>query len=206
MYTVVKEIVITMKWYKYDIKDLTENEYNKWYSLMSEEKQLRVDKFRFEDDKKRTVAGEMLARKAISDWCSVLPQSIVFENDEHSKPYAKGLSVHFNISHSKDMVVCAVDDKLVGIDIEKIRHIDLAVARRICTEEELCYIFGHTKDNQDFTLLADNEVFKRFFEIWTAKEASVKCSGVGVSGIKTAVDKFHIKSFYFDDYIVSIYE
>lgn len=206
MYTVVKEIVITMNWYKYDIKDLTENEYNKWYSLMSKEKQLRVVKFRFEDDKKRTVAGEMLARKAIADWCSVLPQSIVFENDEHGKPYAKGLSVYFNISHSKDMVVCALDDKPVGIDVERIRNIDLAVAKRICTEEELCYIFGHTEDNQDFALSSDNGVLKRFFELWTAKEACVKCSGAGVSGIKTAVDKSRIQSFYFDDYIVSIYE
>ena len=51
-----------MKWYKYDIRDLTDTEYNKWYSLMSEDKRHRVDRFRFLDDKKRTVAGEMLAR------------------------------------------------------------------------------------------------------------------------------------------------
>ena len=140
-----------MKWYKYDIRDLTDNEYNKWYSLMSEDKQCRVDRFRFVDDKKRTVAGEMLARKAIAEWCSVAPEDIVFGIKEHGKPYAKNLSIEFNISHSSDMVVCAVDDKPVGIDIEQIRPIDLTVAKRICTDEELLYLFDHTPTDQDFT-------------------------------------------------------
>ena len=67
-----------MKWYKYDIRELTDKEYYKWYSLMSVEKQHRVDRFRFEDDKKRTVAGEMLARKAISEWCSVNAEDVIF--------------------------------------------------------------------------------------------------------------------------------
>ena len=67
-----------MKWYKYDIRDLTDAEYNKWYSLMSEDKQHRVERFRFLDDKKRIVVGEMLARKAIAEWCGVAPESIDF--------------------------------------------------------------------------------------------------------------------------------
>lgn len=100
-----------MKWYKYDIRDLTNAEYNKWYSLMSEDKQRRVDRFRFVDDKKRTVAGEMLARKAIAEWCNVSPESITFGVKEYGKPYAKDLDVEFNISHSDYMVVCAVDNK-----------------------------------------------------------------------------------------------
>ena len=32
-----------MKWYKYNIKELSDIEYQKWYSLMSNEKQCRVD-------------------------------------------------------------------------------------------------------------------------------------------------------------------
>ncbi len=36
---------LSMKWYKYDIRDLGDTEYGKWYSLMSEDKQQRVDRF-----------------------------------------------------------------------------------------------------------------------------------------------------------------
>ena len=120
-----------MKWYKYDIRDLTDTEYVKWYSLMDETKKQRVDRFHFYDDKKRTVAGEMLARKAIAEWCGVAPESITFETTKNGKPYAKNLTVEFNISHSDDMVVCAIDSKPIGIDIEKIRPINLKTAQRI---------------------------------------------------------------------------
>lgn len=169
-----------MKWYKYDIRDLTVPEYNKWYSLMSTDKQQRVDRFRFVDDKKRTVAGEMLARKAIAEWCIVAPEGIVFSIKEHGKPYAKDWAVEFNISHSGDMVVCAVDDKPVGIDIEQVRPIDLTVAKRICSDEELLYLFGHTPVEQDFSYTTNTEILTRFFEIWTKKEAYGKCIGNGI--------------------------
>ena len=94
-----------MKFYQYNIRDLSDENYIHYYSLMSEEKKRRVDRFRFEDDKKRTVVGEMLARQAISEWCGAAEESITFEKAEHGKPYAKDLNVEFNISHSADMVV-----------------------------------------------------------------------------------------------------
>lgn len=166
-----------MKWYKCDIRDLTDAEYNKWYSLMREEKQWRVDRFRFADDKKRTVAGEMLARKAIAERCNTFPEQIHFLAKESGKPYAKGLSVEFNISHSADMVVCAVDSNPIGIDIEKIRPVDLSIVKRICSSEEMCYLFGHETDEQNFVYTTDFEILTRFFEIWTIKEAYIKCRG-----------------------------
>ena len=192
-----------MKWYKYDIRNLTPSEYAKWYSLMNKDKQVRVDRFRFEDDKKRTIAGEMLARKAIAEWCDVSAESIVFEKTETGKPYAKGLPVEFNISHAGDMVVCAVDDKPVGIDVEKIRPIDLKVAKRICTDEELSYLFGHIPTEQDFTYTTDTEILTRFFKLWTAKEAYGKCLGVGIRDIRKHVPVPETLNVY-GNYIVSI--
>lgn len=194
-----------MKWYKFDIRDLTTADYEKWYTLMSKDKQVRVDRFRFEDDKKRTVAGEMLARKAIAEWCNIPAESIVFDKTETGKPYAKGLPVEFNISHSGDMVVCAVDDKPVGIDIEKIRPIDLKVAKHICTDDELIYLFGYTPTEQDFVYTTDQGLLTRFFQLWTAKEAYGKCTGAGVSDIRKQVltsAQFNLQK----EYIVSIYQ
>ena len=192
-----------MKWYKYDIRSFSDVEYNKWYSLMSTDKQQRVDRFRFVDDKKRTVAGEMLARKAIAEWCGVAPESIAFGIKEHGKPYAKDLAVEFNISHSGDMVVCAVDNKPIGIDIEQIRPIDLAVAKRICTDEELLYLFGYVPTEQDFTYITDTQTLIRFFELWTAKEAYGKLIGEGLNLLFS-----HIKPTYFElfenEYVLSI--
>ena len=200
-----------MKWYKYDIRDLTDAEYNKWYSLMSMDKQYRVDRFRFVDDKKRSVAGEMIARKAIAQWCNIKPESITFDIKEHGKPYAKDLSIEFNISHSGNMVVCVVDDKPVGIDIEQIRPFDLTVAKHVCTDEELVYLFGRIPIEQDFKYITDVEIFIRFFELWTAKEAYGKCLGNGVFALKNLpqqgyLNKHSVSYKIENEYIVSIYK
>ena len=194
-----------MKWYKFDIRDLTAADYEKWYALMSKDKQLHVDRFRFADDKKRTVAGEMLARKAIAEWCSVSPESITFGTQKYGKPYAKNLCVEFNISHSGDMVVCAVDDKPIGIDIEKIRPVDLTVAKHFCTDEELLYLFGHTPTEQDFIYTTDTKILTRFFELWTAKEAYGKCIGVGISEIEKQVCT-PVQIILQSEHIISIYQ
>ena len=193
-----------MKWYNYDIRDLTDAEYNIWYSVMSADKQHRVDRFRFVDDKKRTVAGEMLARKSIAEWCAVAPESITYGIKEHGKPYAKNLAVEFNISHSGDMVVCAVDDKPIGIDIEHIRSINLSVAKRICTDEELLYLFGHIPMKQDLIYTANTEILNRFFELWTAKEAYSKCVGNNLQFADTSSIEYCSFSLQ-KDYVISIY-
>ncbi len=194
-----------MKWYKYDIRDLTDAEYNKWYSLMNEDKQQRVDRFRFDDDKKRTVAGEMLARKAISEWCDVAPENITFGIKEHGKLYSKDFDVEFNISHSGDMVVCAVDNKPIGIDIEQIRPIDLSVAKRICTDEELLYLFGHAPTDEDFKYTTDTETLTCFFELWTAKEAYGKCQGKGIKNLKVDTNRITVQLIALANYMISIY-
>ena len=173
------------------------DEYDKYFSLMSEEKQAKVMRFYFDEDRKRTVAGEMLARKAVAMRCGVSEASIVFGKNENGKPFAENLDVQFNISHSEDMVVCAVDDKPVGIDVEKIRQIDLKIAKRVYTQDEIRYLYGGD----------ESETPERFFELWTAKEAYLKFLGCGI------VDKLNTMPVKTEnvlvqkdgEYIISIY-
>ena len=176
-----------MKFYQYNIRDLSDESYTYYHSLMSEEKKSRVDRFRFEDDKKRTVVGEMLARQAISEWCGVPEESIVFEIAGHGKPYAKDLNVEFNISHSADMVVCVVDATPVGVDIEKIRPVDLNTSKRIFSKDEIRYIFECIPDADDYNRYLNDAVLQRFFELWTKKEAYGKLLGLGVFAESNAV-------------------
>ncbi len=193
-----------MKWYKFDIREFKNTEYDKWYSLLSKEKQQQVDSFRYKDDKKRTVAGEMLVKKAISSWCGVDAESIILGIKGHGKPYAKDLNVEFNISHSGDMVVCAVDSQPVGIDIEMIRPINLKVAKKICSDEELFYLFGYIPTEEDFKYTTNKELLTRFYKIWTAKEAFGKCNGKGLTGAKKYICN-DVKTFVINKkYVLSI--
>lgn len=196
-----------MKWYKYDIRDLSENEYNKWFSLMNEEKQKKVNRFHFDDDKKRTVAGEMLARKAIAVWCDVSAEEITFGKNENGKPFAENLNAQFNISHSGNIVVCAVDDNPIGIDIEQIRPVKLKVAKRIYTKNELHYLFGFDPSEDDFSIVPDDEMLIRFFELWTAKEAYLKYTGTGITDNlnSLSVNNEKTEKEFFEDYVITVY-
>ena len=193
-----------IKWYKYDIREMTDAEFHNWYAIMSAEKQKRVDRFHFKDDKKRAVAGEMLARLALADWCQVEPRSISFGRGEHGKPFAEGLDAQFNISHSDDFVVCAVSDRPVGIDIEKIRPVDLKISKKICTPDELYSLFGHIPDEGEFVRTDNENLLNRFFRMWTKKEARGKFLGKGLLFGETDVV---CNEFFVDDadgYIIAL--
>lgn len=166
-----------MKYYEFDISNFNETEFNKWFSLMDEKKQERVNKFRFPEDKKRTVAGEMLAKKAIAENSDAEIENIVFCKNEFGKPYIKDLNVEFNISHSGNMVVCVADNSPVGIDIEKVREIKLNTIKKILNEDELQYVFDNNPVNKDNEKMLSPDISRRFFEIWTKKEAFVKKQG-----------------------------
>lgn len=94
-----------------------------------------------------------------------------FAEGEHGKPYlTEHPELHFSISHSGNLVTAAVSDGEVGIDCEKIRKINLKVAEKHFTEAELNYINREPDKTQ-----------KRFFEVWTAKEAYLKKIGAGLT-------------------------
>ncbi len=86
------------------------------------------------------------------------------------KPYLKNEKIQFNISHSGDIVVCAISENTeIGIDIEIIKDINIADFRSQMTTFEWNRIF--TSDN----------VKNSFFTYWTQKEAVLKADGRGLS-------------------------
>ena len=186
---------------------MNKSEYDKWFALMDEEKQKKVNRYRFDDDKKRTVAGEMLARKAINELCGVSQENIIFGKTEKGKPFAENVDIYFNISHSGNFVVCAADKKSIGVDIEEIRPVKLNIAKRVYTQDELFYLFGYTPIDDDFDKTPDFQMLVRFFELWTAKEAFLKYAGTGIVDNlnKLSVDRNNISCELFGGYMISVY-
>lgn len=154
-----------MKIYKFNISDAAQNELDVWFDAMSEERKSEV--MRIMNEKKRIskIISDHLCRKAVSEFCGVSQEEIVFIKNNHGKPYAKNLPVYFSVSHSAEAVVCAVSDKEIGIDIEKIKPFNPKAAEKFATEKELEYIRSGKNG---------------FFEIWTLKEAYFKCIGTGL--------------------------
>lgn len=192
-----------MKWYKFDIRLMSDEDYEYWYSLMSDEKKQRVDAFRYKDDKKRTVAGEMLVRRVLSCMYLLPCEYFSFCTQENGKPCVRNFDKKFSISHSGDYVVCAVDDEDIGIDIEQIRPVNLGVCKKFFTDDENLYVFGKKPDEQDFKGDATDDMNRRFFEVWTYKEACVKLKGSGIADIHSVFD-YDRYTEMFDGYVVTI--
>lgn len=83
------------------------------------------------------------------------------------KPYVDG--VEFSLSHTRGMIVCAVSEDKVGVDVEKIRKIPESAVKRYVDEEYLNRIVNI----EDRDLLA--------VEQWVIKEALLKEQGRGIS-------------------------
>ena len=189
-----------MKWYHLDIRTITDEEYGQYYAMADEERRRKTDACRNADDRLRSVAGDHLARLAISEHCGVPMESIRFARTEDGKPYAVDLDVHFNISHSGSLAACAVSDKPVGIDVQIMRPVRVNLTKKVCTPAEQAYI-----GTEDLT----GEALVRFYQVWCSKEAWFKWLGTGITDLKSFDTVDHILSggtFQIDDYMVSIYE
>ena len=170
---------------------------------MSETRKESVKRLKFDSAKKQTILSEALARKAINAQYGIDEDKITFSRTENGKPFAEKVNAFFSISHSKEYVVCAVDDNEIGVDIEQIRPLEPRITNIYCTERDKKYIFGECEPEA-----LTPEMLVRFFEVWTAKEAYFKFIGSGIVGLKT-VDyeeiKIQCKTFIDCGYIITIY-
>lgn len=188
-----------MKIYSAKISEFSENEYNNAFSSMSEERKSAVLRKKFENDRKASVLGEALARKAICESLGIAERDIEFGRTENGKPFCRNGDIHFSISHSKDMVICALNNAPIGVDIEFIRPIDFRITKFACSLQEEEFLAEATDEN---------EKQERFFKLWTAKEAFIKFHGLVLADIKD-ISYEEIKNrcdiYTFDGYIATVY-
>lgn len=192
-----------MKLYIANTTFFSQSDYNKYYAMMSKTRASEIDRKKFDDSKRESVLGEMLARKGISELTGIDEEKIIFSRTENGKPYADNTDIFFSISHSKEYVVCAVDKDGIGVDIEQIRAVEPRITNISCTESDKEYIFG-TKSRDTF----DADSLERFFVVWTAKEAYLKCKGTGIVDLKTVSYNDiapYCKTFNEYGYVISVY-
>lgn len=154
-----------MKIYKLGLCEITESDLNIWFDAMSGERKEEVCRLLNPAKRACKIAADRLCKTAVSEFCGYRYENIKIKKNEHGKPFAENLPIFFSMSHSGNFIVCAVSDNEIGIDIEKIRPINLKAAAKFATPEETDYI---------------NSSSNGFFEIWTLKEAYFKCIGTGL--------------------------
>ena len=128
-------------------------------------RQQRIHSMKQEKSRKQSMGVGLLLQKVLALYH--MQDSKVFIG-EHGKPMVDGLE--FSLSHSGDLIICAVSDKPVGCDVEEIRKAPKGVAERYFSDSEQEYLDQFSGEEYD----------KAFFRIWTLKESYVKMTGEGM--------------------------
>lgn len=148
----------------------------KAYTLVSQNRQEKIDFFRFEKDKKLSCGAYLLLKKLLLEENVTNP---IYKTGKYGKAYISNFeNVYFNLSHSGKMVLCAISDMEVGADVEYIdSQIDLNIAKN--------YFYNSEYEN----IMKAKNPADEFFKYWVLKESYMKYTGLGMN---LELDSFEI--------------
>jgi 4'-phosphopantetheinyl transferase len=140
--------------------------------FLDNEKINRIKKYKFIEDQVRALYGDFLVRYILVEKYGYKNEEIKYRTNKFGKPFLENIqNIHFNYSHSGDWVVCAIDNKPIGIDIQEMVNINLDISKFILSEKELHYMRMNKEIDQK----------RCFFDLWTLKESYIKALGIGMS-------------------------
>ena len=131
----------------------------------------RALRYKFKEDSYNYILGRLMLKQGLLDLGFDEKKLEEVKYNNFQKPFLKGVS--FSISHSKNMVLCAISkESKVGVDIEVDGKMKMNDLRSFFTEKEWEDIMG-TKDRK-----------KRLYQYWTRKESILKAIGTGLAKLE----------------------
>jgi 4'-phosphopantetheinyl transferase len=140
------------------------------------------DRCRLPHVRQHKIVARARLRQILSGYLDQSPQEIEISIGLQGKPQVTGLE--FNLSHSGDLVAYAISDRPVGIDIERVRSMDLSgIIQRFFAPSEFAAWQKLSSADQELA----------FFRTWTVKEAYLKAIGTGLytplSEVEVTIDQ-----------------
>lgn len=135
---------------------------------VSAERREQVMRYRFEIDRRQSLAAYRLLQYGLKQEYGLEgPPSFAYLPGD--KPLLRDYpTIHFNLSHCRQGVACAISRYPIGVDIEAIASIDQAVAQRVMSADQLAQIASSPHPERTFC------------ELWTTKESLLKQTGEGL--------------------------
>jgi 4'-phosphopantetheinyl transferase len=148
--------------------------------VLSKDERSRCGRLRFERDRLRFVVQHGLLRVLLGRYLGLEPAKLRFVRGPQGKPELTGLApdkfMRFSLSHSDDIVLFAFCRcSKVGVDVERVRPLAGmdGMARQVFSEAEQAF----------FERVPEAGRLQTFFRAWTRKEACLKATGEGISGM-----------------------
>ena len=175
-------------------EDLTDVQFNTFLGCSQEERKEKIKRCKVSKKRDIMAVSQIFAKACIKKTFGIDIKKQEIRYGEFEKPYLFGYpDIHFNISHSEELLVCAVSDKNVGIDAEKIGEYSKKLIERVCSEEEL-----------ERVLKSDNVNYE-FCKLWTKKEAYSKLLGTGIQDFKMKdIEYRNVFTYDYGEYIISV--
>jgi len=147
---------------------LAQQAWDRYGAALPEPLRMRISRYRRWEDRQAGLFGKLLLAEGLRR-CGRPAHLENLIRDGAGRPFLDG-EMDLNISHSGDYAVCAISPAgRVGIDIEKVRSIDVADFQRQMTSD------------QWEAILASEDRVETFFRLWTQKEAVTKADGRGIA-------------------------
>ena len=145
---------------------------------------LIIEKYSIEKDRNAKILSKLLLLKGLSDLFPGEKIDLHFL-EKNGKPNYKNLPIHFNSSHSEDLVLVAFSKtQETGIDIEFNKSINT----------EIYTDFLHVYEEK--LLQKSNNKSSLFYSIWTKKEALIKATAIGINADFKTIDCSKSETFF----------
>ncbi len=151
---------------------------------LNDEERSRAFRFVHERKQRQFIIARAALRDILGRYLGRGASEVAFDYTEHGKPRLSGeqgkSGLRFNLSHSRDLALCAVTlNRETGIDTEYIRpdRADESIARRFFARDEVKALLA----------LDEADRAAAFYHCWTSKEAYVKALG---DGLRRPLDTF----------------
>lgn len=170
-----------------DIYNFTDADFFQGIQYASNKRIEKIMKYKFMIDKKTSLIAYLLLIYGIKKEFGIkkIPEVLT---EKIGKPYFKNSNILFNLSHTRNGVMCSIYKNRVGCDIENVVEKVIPAKSIFCPNE-----IERIRDDTRY-----------FTKIWTLKEAYSKCTGLGLTEKLNDIDFSRFvnnKIFKINDYL-----
>lgn len=157
--------------YMADVSPLRDRRvFDRMLEQVPEYRRRKICAYQFERDRMLSLGAGLLLKKALAAK-GIADDTTVY--GQNGKPYLSAhAGIHYSLSHSERMAMCAVSEGEIGCDIEKVDASHRPLADSILSLEERRLFYSLANEEQRTGLL---------FRLWVLKESYLKATGQGLT-------------------------
>ena len=147
---------------------------------LTEDELVYANRIRATSQKNTWISCRVVLRQMLGSYFDLKPIEIELKKNRFGRLYVANSNLFFNISHTDNSFLLGFNvGGKIGIDLEKLSG-----------KEDLTSLIDYAFSSEEAEYCMSGELYMRFLEIWTLKEAALKAAGVGL------VDKLRSVNVY----------